>query len=181
MKSKAASLGADARQSTVLVGTSERRTAMLPAPGVAWRFVAWFGGVVSAVGLAQLGLYFYPVTGFGSPEWEFGVTAQILGALPLPTFGLAALGAAMLAQGRRGGLLVTATMLLLLAACVGIALMMLLSVAPMALRGTPAIASMALRQTIARSAVNGVFFGGLYAVSAVLIFRHVIRSRRKAH
>ena len=52
-----------------------------PSPDRAWQAVAWFGAGLALIGFAEAAVYLYP-WGFGSREWEFGASAQLLGSLP---------------------------------------------------------------------------------------------------
>src|SRR5688572_2447486 len=105
--------------------------------GSPWKALGWFGAIVTLIGLGQLALYFYPAMAFGSPEWEFGASAQLLGALPLPTIGLAALFAAGAGSGSRRGMTALAVFLVLMAVAVFGVLVLFTTVVPMALQATP--------------------------------------------
>jgi hypothetical protein len=164
--------------STILTGTESKRSTRVSSPAAGWRTLGWFGFFMAGIGLGQLALYFFPATGFGSPEWEYGASAQMIGALPLPTVGLAALFAAAFASGSRRGLVALGIVLLLIAVAVFGALALFWSVAPMAMRATPEPAVDAIRQTIARTTLSGFGFGILYLGAAWLAVREVRRSSR---
>jgi hypothetical protein len=165
--------------STILKG-SARGSATVASPDAGWRSLGWFGVFMAVIGLGQLGLYFFPATGFGSPEWEYGASAQMIGALPLPTVGLAAMVAAAFATGSRRGLMGLGVLLVLLAVAVFAALALFWSVAPMAVRATPEQAEGAIKQTIARTTLSGFGFGFLYLWAAFVAIRQVRRSSRSA-
>lgn len=138
--------------------------------GAAWRSLGWFGIALAAIGLGQAAIYFVPPA-FGSPEWEFGTLAQVLGSLPLPTMGLAAMLAAAVALGARRSLVALAVLLAVLGLAVLIGLAVFWSVVPMAVRGAPEMAAGAIRQTVARSTLSGLGFGLLYLFAAVVAVR----------
>lgn len=146
----------------------------------AWRALGWFGFFMAVIGLGQLALYFFPAPGFGSPEWEYGASAQMIGALPLPTVGLAALLAAAFATGSRRGLIGLGIVLVLLSLVVFAALALFWSVVPMALRATPEPASGAIKQTIARTTLSGFGFSFLYLWAAFATITTVRRFTRSA-
>jgi len=159
--------------------TVDRKTAPRPAQHAssprAWRTVAWFGAAIAVIGLAEAAVYLYP-WGFGSREWEFGVSAQLLGSLPLPTIGLAAMLAAAHALGSRRGLLGMAIRLGMLG-LVALALLVLFwLVVPLAMQ-TPAAGQAVIRQTIMRATIAGVGFGLLYVGAAITSLMRVTRSQ----
>lgn len=147
----------------------------------AWKLAAIAGAALSIIGIGQLALTMYPL-GFGSLEWEFGASAQILGALPLPTVGLAVLLTALHARDSRWPAWITSLALLALGLASLGALALHLLAAPVALSLTPAPAVGAVKQTIARTTLNGVGFSILYIAGAAMSMRHLTRSaRRKNH
>lgn len=143
-------------------------------PERAWKALGWFGAVLTVIGLAQAAVYLYP-WGWGSREWEFAASAQILGALPLPTMGLAGMLAAAVARGNRGGLLGLSLAFGVLAVVVLVLLVMFWLVVPIALGNTAAAGQPVIRQTIARATISGVGFGLLYFGAAVF---GIVRVRR---
>ncbi|HSK18853.1 MAG TPA: hypothetical protein VK912_06915 [Longimicrobiales bacterium] len=165
--------------STILKGSS-RGPANVASADAGWRSLGWFGFFMAAIGLGQLALYFFPATGFGSPEWEYGASAQMIGALPLPTVGLAALIAAAFATGSRRGLIGLSIVFVLLGLVVFAALALFWSVAPMAMRATPEAADSAIQQTIARTTLSGLGFGLLYMWAAFVAMRQARRFSRRA-
>lgn len=157
--------------------TTKNRPSAGPAVyrGSPWRALGWFGAIVTLIGLGQLALYIYPAMAFGSPEWEFGASAQLLGALPLPTVGLAALFAAGAGSGSRRGMLALAVLLFLLAIGVFGVLALFTTVIPMALQATPGNMREPIYQTMGRSVLSGVGFGILYLWAAWLAARQMKR------
>jgi len=145
------------------------------SPARAWRAVAWFGAVITVIGLAEAATYLYP-WGFGSREWEFGATAQLLGSLPLPTMGLAAMLAAAYALGSRRGLYGMAVLLSVLGLLALGLLALFWLVVPIALKA-PAAGQPVIRQTIMRATIVGFGFGVLYLGAAIASLLRVIRSR----
>jgi hypothetical protein len=145
-----------------------------------WRALGFFGLVVTLVGLGQLILFVYPSMAFNSPEWEYGASAQLIGALPLPTIGLVALFVAAVAAGSKRGLMVLGLLLLLLGLAVLAALGLFWSVVPMAIRGTPVAMRDPVIQTIGRTTLSGLGFGILYLWAAWLAVRGVKRSSERS-
>lgn len=163
--------------STPIVMAEKRRPAPVrpdpAAPDAAWRSLTAFGCALAVIGFGQVAINFYPA-GFGSAEWQFGVTAQALSSLPLPSMGLAAILAGVVATSSRRGLLSTAIVLVLAALLTGLALAAFWAVVPVALSasaGSPAAA--AVRQTVARATLTGAGFGFIYLFGAVLAFRRL--------
>lgn len=168
--------------STILSSKSRPRRAPAVFHGSPWRVLGWFGLLMTLIGIGQLILYLYPAMAFGSPEWEYGASAQLLGALPFPTIGLAALFAAAAGSGSRRGLLALFVLLLLMVLSVFAVLALFWSVVPMALRATPAAMREPVYQTIGRATLSGVGFGILYLWAAGLAVRQLKRtSERSTH
>ena len=158
-----------------ILKNSPKPVARVQSPDAAWRVMMWFGAFIAMIGLGQLALYFFPAPGFGSPEWEYGASAQMLGALPLPTVGLAILIASALATASRRALIGLGIVLVLMGLAVLAVLTLFWTVAPMAVRTTPAAASGVIKQTIARTTLSGFGFGILYLWAAYAAFRQARR------
>ena len=133
-----------------------------------WRTLGWFGAAVTLIGLGQLLLYVFPAMAFGSPEWEYGASAQLIGALPLPTVGLAALFAAGAGSGSKRGMLLLSLVLVVTALAIFAVLALFLTVVPMAIKATPANMREPIYQTIGRTLLSGIGFGLLYLWAAWL-------------
>lgn len=166
--------------STPLVMAEQRKPAPArPDPSAAhaaWRSLGAFGVAIAVIGLGQVAINFYP-TAFGSVEWQFGVTAQAIGGLPLPSMGLAAILAALVATRHRSGMLAMAIVLGAAALLTGAALAAFWSVVPVALsasQGGPA--ADAIRQTIARTSLTGGGFAIIYLYGAVTAIRRLRQS-----
>jgi len=159
-------------------GRGEQARGPAPSPDRAWKGLAWFGGVLALIGFANAAVYLYP-WGFGSREWEFGATAQLLGSLPLPTVGLAMVLAAAVALGTRARLLGIGATLLVLAVGTLVLVGLFWLVVPLALKA-PAAAQPLIRQTILRATISGFGFGALYLAGAVFSFRRVTRTNQRS-
>jgi hypothetical protein len=144
-----------------------------------WRVLGIFGFVFTLIGIGQLILYVYPSMGFGSPEWEYGASAQLIGALPVATIGLAALFAAAAGSGSKRGMILLGVLLLLMALGVFAALGLFLTVVPMALKATPANMRDPVYQTIGRTLLSGVGFGLMYLWAAWVAVRQMKRSTER--
>jgi hypothetical protein len=156
-----------------------RSNALVQRP---WLTLAVFGSIVSAIGLGQLVLYIFPAMGFGSPEWEYGASAQLIGALPLATFGLLALFISAVGGASRAGLIALTVLLVLLGLGVLAVLGLFWSVVPMALKATPVALREPITSTIARTTLSGLGFSTLYFWAAGLAIRVLSRlSERHGH
>lgn len=165
--------------STILTSKDRQRPPPATFNKSPWRVLGWFGFVITAIGVGQLILYVYPSMGFGSPEWEYGASAQLIGALPLPTIGLAALFAAGAGAGSKRGMVVLGVILVLMAFAVFAVLGLFLTVVPMALKATPGNMRDPVYQTIGRTLLSGVGFGILYLWAAWLAVRQMKRSTER--
>ena len=139
-----------------------------------WNALGWFGLLLAVIGAVDIVLYFYPPA-FASPEWEFATVAAAVSSLPLPTVGLAALVAWLLARGSRGQKVIGAVVLLLAAAAVVAGYGLFLLNLPMALGAAAGPQGPAIQRAIIRTSVMGVGFGLAYVVSAIVLLRHLSR------
>lgn len=142
----------------------------------AWKFVAIFSALLAFVALADFVLAWVPLR-FGVPEWEFATVAQTLAGLPLLTIGLAGLLGSAIALGRRGLVVATAVLLLVLGLTVFAALVLFLLDVPLALRASQGPSSLGVQKAIVKTLLLGVAFGSAYVVSAIAALR---RPRRDA-
>ena len=168
-----------AREPTVLTGASRPPARVSGSTESGWRFLGLFGLALALIGFGHVLLNFYPVRGFGSPEWEFGTMAVVVSGLPLGTMGLAGFIAAAVAMHRRKTMIGSSIFLILLFLAVCAALMLFMTVVPMALRGTPPGAAVGLKQSIAKTLLMGGGFALLYLWAAVGLLRHIKRTARR--
>jgi hypothetical protein len=154
--------------STIITTKNRQQAALAVFQKSPWRTLGWFGAVVTLIGLGQLLLYVFPAMAFGSPEWEYGASAQLIGALPLPTVGLAALFAAGAGSGSKRGMLLLSLVLVVTALAIFAVLVLFLTVVPMAIKATPANMREPIYQTIGRTLLSGIGFGFLYLWAAWL-------------
>jgi hypothetical protein len=161
--------------STIITSKDRQRRAPAVFIGSPWRILGWFGFILTVIGIGQLILYLYPAMAFGSPEWEFGASAQLLGALPLPTIGIAAWFAAASATGNRPGLIALFVVLVLMVALVFAMLGLFWTVFPMAVRATPQNMREAVYQTAGRSTLSGIGFGVMYLWAAWLAAKQAFK------
>ncbi len=153
----------------ILIKDEERQhLPAMPNSPAAWGLIGWFGLLLFVIGSADAAVNFYPMA-WGSPEWEFGTVASVLGALPLISMGLAALLGAMLGRGSRGGV-ISISILVLLAglAVLGLYVLFLTDV-PLALRASAkSPAAFAIRRGILRTSILGLGFGFGYLAAGTL-------------
>lgn len=144
------------------------------------------GGVIfSLVGWVDVGLFYYPPR-FGEAEWEFGIIAQTLDAMPLPTLGL--LMFAMAARASGAGIawrrLVAALAILVMLAIIVLTIVFVLDI-PVALRAldqaqqaatargqttNPAVRS-GIKRVIAKVVIYAVGYMMAYAAIAFAMWR----------
>jgi hypothetical protein len=149
-------------------------SALAPNPDLAWRALAWLGGLLAIAGLGDFVLAFIPRV--AGPEWEFGTVAAVFAGLPLPTLGLAALLGAAYARGRRRTVMVLGVFLILLGLAFGGMLLTFLTDIPIALKsGAQAEVMLGLKKAIVKTVLLGALFGLAYLVAGV---RAVTASRR---
>jgi hypothetical protein len=144
-----------------------------------WRAVFWFGLLLAVVGFGTAALDWYPL-GMGKPEWEFGVMAMTIAALPLPTMGLAAMLAAVIAQRWRRGVLSMAWLFVLLTLVVLAVYGLFLLNVPIALRAQGQVANLVVKRTIAKTSLMALGFSVAYICAAVAAIRHVRNHPRRS-
>src|SRR5262249_22761911 len=132
---------------------------------------------MTLVTLGDIALAFYPLR-FKTMEWEFGTTAATFSELPLLALGLAALLASALARGRRGAVIATSVLLLVLAAGMLGMLVVFLSDIPVALRS---VASGDVKLGVEKAAVKTVGLGVLFAAAFVLGGIRALLKSRSSH
>jgi hypothetical protein len=155
-----------------------RVSPIVPSQPRAWKIIGWFGLLLAVIGGVDAALHWYPPA-FSSPEWEFGTVATSVGALPLPTIGLAALLGSFLARGVRWGIITMAVVLLVLGLTVLAAYGLFLLDVPLALNAATGPAATALKKAIVRTTVMGPGFGLAYILAGIVALRHL--SRRVGH
>jgi hypothetical protein len=150
-----------------------------PAPHVAWTLLGWVGLALVLVGGTDIALTWYPPN-IGSPEWEFATVTASLNGLPSLTLGFALLLGNTVAHGRRWGVLVVASVFVLLALYVLFAAFLYATNVPMALSSIqdPLILT-GLKKAIAKTSVQVVVYSLLFGFLSVQGFRHLKRDSRR--
>jgi hypothetical protein len=142
-----------------------------------WRALAWFGAVLTFVGLADVILVFYPAR-MGDPSWEFGVIDAAVSTMPLLVVGVAAmLGGALGRQSVRQ-VRVVAVFAVLLAIAILAGYLVYLTNVPMALRVAPDEVKAGIYKSIARTTVMSTAFGIGFLAAAIAAFRSTSSGRR---
>jgi len=167
-------MAAQAGKILVGEGGSRRAPPVPPSMSTAWKAIGRFGFLLAVIGLFDAALHWYPLA-FHSPEWEFGTVATTMGALPLPTIGLAAMLGSYLARGVRWGIVTMATILLVLGVAVLAAYALFLLDVPLAMKAATGPAALTLKKAIVRTTVMGPGFAIAYLVAAVAALRHLSR------
>jgi hypothetical protein len=163
-----------ARKILVQEDGSRRASPVAPSVSGAWRMIGWFGLLLAVVGMCDASLHWYPLA-FDSPEWEFGTVAMSVGALPLPTIGLAAMLGSFLARGVRWGIITMAVVLLALGLAVLAAYGLFLLDVPLALKASTGAAALTMKKAILRTTVMGPGFAIAYVVAAIAALRRLSR------
>ncbi|MGD8322576.1 MAG: hypothetical protein PVJ02_19140 [Gemmatimonadota bacterium] len=158
---------------------SRRSSPVVPSQPVAWKVIGWFGLLLAVIGAVDAALHWYPPA-FNSPEWEFGTVATSVGALPLPTIGLAALLGSFVARGVRWGMITMAVVLLALGLAVLAAYGLFLLDVPLALNAATGPAATALKKAIVRTTVMGPGFALAYIWASIVVLRHLSRRVERA-
>lgn len=151
----------------------------VPDKDKAWWLVGWLGIVLLVVGIGDFFLGWYP-TNFGSPEWEFATVVSTFSGLPLVTMGFAAMLGSAMARGRKVTLLITAVGLALFTLFLAAAFLIFLLDVPLALGAVEGVAALGVKKAIFKTALIAVAFGGGYAITAIVILKHLTRKERLA-
>jgi len=168
-------------------GRRKRPSALLPPSAVqdlAPIFI--IGGLALALaGGVDVALFYYPMR-FGEAEWEFGIIAQTVDALPAPTMALVLLGLGFRARGGRAfwckalGVLAGVAALTLLALLVIFALDIPVAFQALARAARTAaqqggqanpLVSSGLKRGIAKVLVLGTGYLAAYVTLAVVLWR----------
>jgi hypothetical protein len=163
-----------ARKILVQEDGSRRASPAVPSVPDAWKYIGWFGLLLAVVGMCDIALHWYPLA-FSSREWEFGTVAISVGALPLPTIGLAAMLGSFLARGVRWGTITMAVVLLALGLAVLVLYVLFLLDVPLALHASTGGAALTLKKAVVRTTVMGPGFAIAYIVAAIAALRHLSR------
>ena len=137
----------------------------------AWGLLVPTGLVFALVGAADLALVWYPL-GFGQAEWEFGSVTSMLNGLPVLVMGLAFLGMAAVAGGRRWAGRGIALVLGLLAVTVVLMGGLYATTVPIALKAAPnAMVALGLKKAIAKTTIQAAAYPVLLVWMAVATWR----------
>lgn len=158
----------------VLIRDSVAEPDLRTAPtrlGGAWGLLVPTGLTFLLVGAADLALVWYPL-GFGSAEWEFGSVTSMLNGLPVLVMGLAFLGMAAVASGRRWAGRGIATVLVLLAVTVLLMAALYATTVPIALKAASnPLVALGLKKAIAKTTIQAAVYPVLLMWLAVLTWR----------
>jgi hypothetical protein len=149
----------------------EVRAAAPARLGGAWGLLVPTGLTFTLVGAADLALVWYPL-GFGSAEWEFGSVTSMLNGLPVLVMGLAFLGMAAVAAGRRWAGRGIATVLVLLAVTVVLMGGLYATTVPIALKAAPnPLVALGLKKAIAKTTIQAAVYPVLLLWMAIATWR----------
>ena len=158
----------------VLIRDSAPEADVRSAPvrlGGAWGLLVPVGLAFLLVGAADLALVWYPL-GFGSAEWEFGSVTSMLNGLPVLVMGLAFLGMAAVASGRRWAGRGIATVLALLAVTVVLMAALYATTVPIALKAVPnEQVALGLKKAIAKTTIQAAVYPVLLVWLAISTWR----------
>lgn len=147
---------------------------LTPDIAQAWRWIGWFGLVLTLAGLGDWVLAWFPMR-LGAPEWEFGTIVSSFSGLPLVTMGFAALLGSAVARGVRWQVLVIAWALLLWALVIAACTVIFLLDVPLALGAVQGPARLGIMKAIAKTLMLAALFGTGYAVAAIGSLRRAAR------
>ncbi len=123
-----------------------------------WRSLGIVGFVFFAIGLVNLGSAWLPAN-FGDPEWEFGTTSQFFDTFPLLGLGMGFLLAYGVALGRRWQIRTIATVGIVMAVLMWLALALYATVLPMALGAVKdPVALTPLKKAAAKTGVQALVY-----------------------
>ena len=154
-----------------------RELVVEPGPDQALWLLCWIGGLLALAGWMDVLLLWIP-SNFGRPEWEFGTVSSTFDALPLGTIGVAILIAAAVARGWRRMILVGGVASLVMAVVLVAALVLFALDVPLAWKGVADAYRSALKKAMFKTAILGVIYITLYAVTGVVTLRRVTGARR---
>ncbi len=155
-----------------------------PAPGerddsqLAWKYLGWAGVLFALLGIADLGIAWYPVR-FGTPEWEFGIATTTMQNLPLTVMGLTLMLASGISRGRRAATLCAASILAFLVSIVMVLGIVFTLDVPLALQAvTTEPARDVLRRGMLKTGIQTVVYLLMLTPLAVMGFRHALARNR---
>ena len=137
----------------------------------AWRWIGWFGLVLSVVGVGDWVLAWVPMR-LGSPEWEFGTIAATTAGLPLTAMGFAALLGAAIARGIRWQVITMGWVLLVWAIVVFGAVLIFMLDVPLALRAVEGTAHLGIIKATIKTVFLGLVFSVAFGVAGFGALRH---------
>jgi predicted anti-sigma-YlaC factor YlaD len=145
------------------------------AGNYAWRWVGWFGLVLTMAGLGDFILTWFPLD-LGSAEWEFGTIAASFSGLPLVTIGFAGLLGSALARGSGWQLAVVGVFLLAVALVLVGAMVLFGLVVPVALAAVEGAGRLGIMKAIIRTTLLGIVFSVAYLAAGIGALRHARKS-----
>jgi hypothetical protein len=130
--------------------------------------LGWLGIVIVVLGFADIVMGLYP-TGFGNPEWEFGMASAILNGLAIPTMGAYLLLGCFVARGERVGARVTAVGMIVIAVLLLVLGLLYATGIPLALRSVSgnAVVVLGMKKAILKAGILLVGYLALYVFGAL--------------
>lgn len=148
------------------LASTERITAALQG----YRVLGWFGLALAAIAAADVALVFIPPL-WGSAEWAFTSSAQVVSSLPILAVALGAMTASVIGRGDRLlAKLVGVMNLLLVVAILGI-MLLFVPAAREALDIGAEVAQPGIRKMIIRVGLYALVFGALHVALALRCLR----------
>lgn len=154
-------------QGPVIVGGAKaKETTARVYPGTGWLAAQVLGAALSAAGLFDLLLAFYP-PGFGNPQWLFGVLSAAIGGLAVLALGSVGGLLAAMVRGSRKGVFLFSAMNGVIALLLLLGLVAYVGVMSEARAALPVSAAREIGRVIVRTMMLGVLFLFLHSSAAV--------------
>jgi hypothetical protein len=133
----------------------------------AWSLLGWLGIVFAVLAFADIGLGIYPLA-FGNLEWEFGMISGVLNGFAIPTMAVYLLLGSLVAQGKRVGMRVMASVMMLIALLLVLLGLLYATAIPLALKSVSsnAVIALGMKKAIVKAGVLLVGYIALYVFGA---------------
>ena len=155
----------------VMVGSEKAPPPPPPTFGArAWRTVIALGVVLTAAGLTDIALAFYPPN-LGSAPWRFTTLVSVMNGLPVLSLGLLVVLMAGLALGSRTVVQAATGLNLLLLIGLVVAVAGILTSVGATVADVPEAVQMGIRKAMFKGVAFGVIFGAAHLFVVMIGFR----------
>jgi uncharacterized SAM-binding protein YcdF (DUF218 family) len=136
----------------------------------AWRTVTALGVVLTAAGLTDIALAFYPPN-LGSAPWRFTTLVSVMNGLPVLSLGLLVVLMAGLALGSRTVVQAATGLNVLLLIGLVVAVVVILTSVGATVADVPEAVQMGIRKAMFKGVAFGVIFGAAHLFGVMIGFR----------